>query len=45
VVGQWFSPGTVSYINKTDRHDKTEILSKALLNTITLTLFENNHYG
>jgi len=33
-----FSPGTlVSSINKTDRHDITEILLKVVLNTITLT--------
>ena len=33
---QWFSPGTsVSYTNKTDRHDITEILLKVVLNTIT----------
>jgi hypothetical protein len=32
----WFSPGTpVSSTNKTDRHDKTEILLKVALNTIT----------
>ena len=38
-AGRWFSPGTaVSSINKTDRHDITEILLKKLLNTITLTL-------
>jgi hypothetical protein len=31
----WFSPGTpVSSINKTDRHDITEILLKVALNTI-----------
>jgi hypothetical protein len=34
-AGQWFSP--VSYINKTDRHDITEILLKMALNTMTLT--------
>jgi hypothetical protein len=33
---QWFSPGTlVSSINKTDRHDISEILLKVALNTIT----------
>jgi hypothetical protein len=33
--GQWFSLGTpVSSINKTDRHDITEILLKVALNTI-----------
>ena len=38
-AGQRFSPGTpVSSTNKTDSHDKTEILLKVALNTITLTL-------
>jgi len=38
VTGRWFSPGTlVSFTNKTDRHDITEILLKVALNTITLT--------
>ena len=33
--GQWFSPNTpVSPINKTDRHDRTEILLKVKFNTI-----------
>jgi hypothetical protein len=37
VAGRWFSPGIpVSSINKTDRHDKIEILLKEVLNTITL---------
>jgi len=37
-AGRWFSPGTPgSSINKTDRHDITEILLKVSLNTITLT--------
>jgi hypothetical protein len=35
-LGLWFSPG--SSINKTDRHDITEILLKVALNTITLIL-------
>jgi hypothetical protein len=36
-TGRWFSPGTpVSSINKTDRHDITEILLKVALNTINL---------
>jgi hypothetical protein len=36
-VGWWFSPRTpVSYTNKTDRHDITEILLKVALNTIIL---------
>jgi hypothetical protein len=35
-TGQWFSPDTpVSSINKTDRHDITEILLKVALNTIS----------
>jgi len=35
VTGQWFSPGPlVSSTSKTDRHDKTEILLKVVLNTI-----------
>jgi hypothetical protein len=34
---QWFSPGIPSSpTNTTDRHDITEILLKAALNTITL---------
>ena len=34
----WFSPGTsVSFTNKTYRHDIAEILLKVALNTITLT--------
>jgi hypothetical protein len=41
-AGRWFSPCTpVSTINKTDRHDITEIqnvLLKVTLNTISLTL-------
>ena len=38
-AGWWFSQGTpVSFTNKTDRHDITEILLKVALNTITLTL-------
>jgi len=36
---RWLSTGTlVSSINKIDCHDKTEILLKVALNTITLTL-------
>jgi hypothetical protein len=39
---QWFSPGTpVFSTNKTDRHDLTEILLKAALNTITLPIQDN----
>ena len=37
-TGRWFSPGSlVSYTNKTDRHDITEILLKMALNTIKQT--------
>jgi hypothetical protein len=42
----WFSPGTpVSYTNKTDRHDITEILLKVALNTInhTSNIYMNRH--
>jgi hypothetical protein len=35
VAGWWFSQ--VSFINKTDRQDITEILLKVALNTITPT--------
>ena len=38
----WFSP--VSSINKTDRHDITEILLKVALNTITLTYCMHTHF-
>ena len=35
-AGRWFSPGTpVSSTNKTDCLDKTEILLKVALNTMT----------
>jgi hypothetical protein len=38
-VGRWFSPGTsVSSINKTARHNITEIVLKVALNTISLKL-------
>jgi hypothetical protein len=38
MAGQLFSPSTpVSSINKTDRHDITEILLKVALSAITLT--------
>jgi hypothetical protein len=41
VAGRWFSSGTpVSSINKTYRHDITEILMTVALNTITLTLIQ-----
>ena len=37
-AGPWFSPGSlVSSINKTDRHNITEILLKVALNTINQT--------
>jgi len=37
VAGLWFSLCTlVSFANKIDRHDITEILLKVALNTITL---------
>jgi hypothetical protein len=37
-TGRWFSPGTlVSFTNKTDRHNITEILLKVALNTINQT--------
>jgi hypothetical protein len=39
-AGRWFSP--VSSINKTDRHDITEIMLKVALNTIILTLHRNS---
>jgi len=43
VTGQWFSLGTpVSSTNKADRQDKTEILLKAALSTITLTRMADN---
>jgi hypothetical protein len=39
VAGHGFSTGTlVSFTNKTDRHDITEILLKVVLNIIYLTL-------
>jgi len=37
-TSRWFFPGpSVSFIDKTDRHDITEILLKVALNTITIT--------
>ena len=37
-TGRWFSPATpVSSVNKTDRHDITEILLKVAFNTIKPT--------
>jgi hypothetical protein len=42
-TGQWFSPGTsVSYTNKPDCHDITEILLKVALNTISQAKAELN---
>jgi hypothetical protein len=40
-VCRWFSPGIpVSFANKTDRHDITEILLKVALKTITPPQFK-----
>ena len=37
-IGRWFSPGTaISSTNKTVPHEKTEVLLKVTLSTITLT--------
>jgi len=42
VTGRWFSPVTqVSSTNKTDCHDITEILLKVVLNTVTITQWQN----
>ena len=44
-TGWWFSPGTpVSYTNKTDCHDITEILLKVALNTITYRSLLGNKF-
>ena len=45
-AGRWFSPGTlVSFTNKTDHHDITEILLKVAVNTINSNqIFNNNNY-
>jgi hypothetical protein len=41
VTGWWFSSATPFFsTNKIDYHDITEILLKATLNTITLTLYQ-----
>jgi len=41
VTGRWVSPGTpVSSINKTDRHDITDILLKVVLNTINQPILD-----
>jgi hypothetical protein len=52
VTGRWFSPGSlVSSIDKTDRHDITEILLNVLLNTIKQTnkhkslIWDDSHLG
>jgi hypothetical protein len=38
--GQWFFPGTpVSFTNKTNRHDITEILLKVALKIIKINQF------
>ena len=38
LTNRWFSLGTsVSYSNKTDRHDISKILLKVALNTITIS--------
>jgi hypothetical protein len=45
VTGQWFSPGTpVSFTNKTDGHNITEILLKVALNTINQTYIYVNFF-
>jgi hypothetical protein len=41
IVDEWFS--LVSSINKTDRHDITEILLKVALNTMMHQLLTNHH--
>ena len=39
MAGRWFTPGTpIPFTNETDSHGITDILLKAALNTITLTL-------
>jgi hypothetical protein len=39
VAGLWFTLGApVSSTNKTDRHDRTEILLKTAFNSLTLNL-------
>jgi hypothetical protein len=42
LYGSWFTSSPVSFTNKNDSNDITEILLKVVLNTITLTLA--NHY-
>jgi hypothetical protein len=42
-TSRWCSPDTpVSFINKTDRHNRTEILLKLALNTTTLTFTQQS---
>ena len=44
VTGQWFSPGTlVSFTNKADHYDITEILLKVVLNTININQTTADH--
>jgi hypothetical protein len=43
VTGLWFSP--VSSINKTGRHDITELLLKVALNTINQTKLFKSLWG
>jgi hypothetical protein len=44
-MGGWFSPGSpVSFTDKTDRHDITEILLKVVLNTINPTNQLGHHF-
>ena len=41
-AGWWFSPGTpVSFTNKTERHEITEILLNVALNTNTLYTYSH----
>ena len=45
MADEWFSLGTpVSSINKTDSHDKTEVLLKVALNTIALAPADKKKY-
>ena len=45
MTGRWFSPGTpVSFTNKTDGHNITEILLKVALNTINQTYIYVNFF-
>jgi hypothetical protein len=40
-TGQWFSLGTLVSTNKTDCHNRAEILLKVALSTITVTITES----